>query len=232
MPGGARLRYMAAMTLKVKICGLKTAAAIEAAVSGGADWFGMVFYDKSPRFVAPEQAFILSRVAHGRGEPIGVYVDPSDDLLEATVGAVAWVQLHGTETPERAADIKQRWGQKILKAVRVAEPADVDEAEAYKDVADMILFDAKPKPGWDLPGGNGQPFDWSLLKSRDVALPWVLSGGLDEKNLETAVAASGANAVDVSSGVEITPGEKSVDKIFAFLDRARRIGREQQEAAQ
>jgi len=211
------------MAIDVKICGLREAASIEAAVSGGARWAGFVFYPPSPRAISPETAFVLSRLCHGTTcEPVGVYVDPEDELLEATAEAVSWFQLHGEERPERVAAIKQRWNKPVIKAIPVAEITDLARAAEYASVADRLLFDAKPGPG-DLRGGMGRRFPWELLDGIDPGGPWFLSGGLESCNLAAAVAASGARAVDVSSGVEDRPGVKNVAKITAFLDASREI---------
>lgn len=209
------------MVIDVKICGLRDAASLEAAVSGGARWVGFVFYPPSPRAISPERAFALSRHCHGAScEPVGVYVDPEDALLEATAEAVSWFQLHGGETPERVAAIKQRWSKPVIKAIPVAERVDLDRARAYANCADILLFDAKPRPG-DLPGGTGRRFAWEMLAGVDPGRPWILSGGLDPSNLAAAVAASGARAVDVSSGVEDRPGIKNLARIASFLEAAR-----------
>lgn len=210
-----------AMVIDVKICGLSESGSLEAAIAGGARWAGFVFYPPSPRAIAPERARALARFCHGtRCEPVGVYVDPDDALLEATAGTVAWIQLHGEESPERVAGIKRRWGKRVIKAIRVAERADLARAAAYAGLADRLLFDAKPAAG-DLPGGTGRRFSWALLAGFDPGRPWILSGGLEAATIAEAVAASGAPALDVSSGVEDAPGRKNIDRIAAFLEAAR-----------
>jgi len=217
------------MAIDVKICGLRTPAALEAAVGGGARWIGFVFYPPSPRALSPEQALALSRLCHGAPcEPVGVYVDPEDALLEATAAAVGWMQLHGRESPERVAEIKHRWGKRVIKAIPVAAPTDLARAAEYAALVDRLLFDAKPGPG-DLPGGMGRRFPWDSLKGVDPGREWILSGGLEAGNLAEALAASGAAAVDVSSGVEEAPGRKSVEKIAAFLETARQVSAQQEE---
>ena len=228
LAGRAGLRYMPiSMAIDVKICGLREPAAFEAAIGGGARWAGLVFYPPSPRAISPEAAFALSRLCHGTPcEPVGVYVDPDESLLAATAEAIAWFQLHGTETPEQVAAIRRRWNKPVIKAIAVADRTDLERAAAYAPVADRLLFDAKPRPG-DLPGGTGRRFAWELLADFDPGIPWILSGGLTAGTLAEAVAASGATAVDVSSGVEEMPGRKSVDKIADFLDTARRISARQ-----
>ena len=153
--------------------------------------------------------------------PVALAVDP-DDALIAEIDAQAGVsmyQLHGSETPERVADIKARTGKRVMKAIKVSEAADLDAANAYIDVADMILFDAKPPADMTnaLPGGNAVSFDWTILSGRSWPLPWMLSGGLDPDNVADAIRISGATAVDVSSGVESAPGVKDPTRISAFL---------------
>jgi len=219
------LRYTAGtMDIDVKICGLTTARAIAAARAGGARWVGFVFFPPSPRAIDPAAAIALRAGLGAAGpETVGVYVDPHDALLDATADAVDWIQLHGEEPPARAAEIRARLGKRVLKAIPVAAPDDIMRADAYRDAADMILFDAKAPAGSDLPGGNALSFDWSLLNKAAPGLPWMLSGGLEIGNLAMAVRQSGARAVDVSSGVEEKRGVKSLDRIAAFLDAARGI---------
>lgn len=215
------------MAIDVKICGMREPAAVEATIIGGARWVGFVFYPPSPRAIDADTAFALSRLCDTTPvEPVGVYVDPSDALLEETAGAVAWMQLHGGESPERVAEIKRRWGKRIVKAIPVAERADLDQTAAYAPVADRLLFDAKPAAG-DLPGGTGRSFAWRLLAGFDPGADWILSGGLTTETLAEAVRESGAQAVDVSSGVEDRPGVKSVAKIAAFLRTSRALAGEE-----
>ena len=214
------------MALEVKICGVRTPAAVEAAAAGGARFVGLVFYARSPRRVDLATARSLADLARARGlEPVGVYVDPDDALLAATAPIVDWLQLHGDESPERVAAIRARFETPVIKAVAVAEAADIDAARAYAAVAERILFDTRPPPDSDRPGGHGVAFDWSLLADLALERPWMLSGGLDAARLAEAVARSGAYAVDVSSGVETAPGEKNLELIRAFLAAARAIGR-------
>lgn len=212
------------MTIEVKICGLSTPETVAAAVAGGARSVGFVFYPGSPRSVSPQEAGRLSAAVPAGITRVGVVVDRNDaDLEDIVAGAgLDMLQLHGAETPGRAAEIKGRFGLAVMKAVSIAGAQDVAGARAYEDVVDRLMFDAKPpKDGAALPGGNALAFDWELLGGHQWQKPWTLAGGLDADNVAAAVRASGARAVDVSSGVEERPGVKSVDKIGAFLAVAR-----------
>lgn len=217
------------MTVKVKICGLRTAPALDAALEAGADCFGLVFYPRSPRNVTLGDAHVLVARAAGRAVSVALLVDPDDGAIDAVAREVApgMLQLHGSETPERVAEIRERWKLPVIKAIRVGRQADARGAIAYDGIADMVLFDALPPSGdaKTLPGGNGVPFDWRALKdmSRDRR-EFILSGGLNAGNVGEAIAATGARFVDVSSGVETAPGEKDPDMIRAFAAAARAAG--------
>jgi phosphoribosylanthranilate isomerase len=211
------------MPVAVKICGLTDAAALDAAVEGGARYLGFVFYPPSPRALTIERAAELARGAPGDRTTVGVFVDPDDDLLDQTLAQVPLgaLQLHGAESPERVRAIRVRTGRAVIKALKVADAEDLAPVAAYAAVADLLLFDAKPprEPG-RLPGGNGLAFDWRLLRDLRVGCPWLLSGGLSAGNLEAAVTLCRAPAVDVSSGVERRPGVKDPAKIRRFLGLA------------
>lgn len=213
------------MTVGVKICGLKTHAALDAALDGGADYIGLVFYPKSPRHVEIATARELADRARGHALSVALFVDPDDTALGAAVTAVApdMIQLHGSETPERADEIVSRFGRPVIKAIKVETAADAARARAYVDVAKLILFDAKPPEGGVdvLPGGNGVPFDWRVLENVKGALPFMLSGGLSPDTVADAIRVTGAMAVDVSSGVETRPGEKDAELIRRFLRAAK-----------
>lgn len=204
---------------KAKICGISTPETMQAALDGGARWVGLVFFPKSPRNVSIATAAELSRMVRTGTRVVGLFVDPTDTVLDDVTGQVPLdlIQLHGGETPDRVAAIRARFGLPVMKAVKVADAADLDAAAAYEPVADMLLFDAKPPKGSVLPGGNGVSFDWSLLAGRVWRKPWMLSGGLDPANVADAIRATGATSVDVSSGVEDAPGRKNPDLIRAFL---------------
>lgn len=215
------------MSVLVKICGLRQPEPLEAALAGGADMVGFVFFEKSPRHVDLSGARQLAALVGGRAQKVALVVDADDARIAAIVEALApdWLQLHGAESPERVAALR-RFGRPILKAIGVAERADLLRSSAYEGVADRLLFDAKPPKGAALPGGNGLTFDWTLIRDHAGTLAsknWLLSGGLDAENVGEAIRLTGAPGVDVSSGVESAPGEKSVDKILAFLAAARAV---------
>lgn len=210
------------MTVAVKICGLRQPDDVAAAVQAGARYIGFVFFAKSPRYVtAAEAAELAADVPLGIAR-VGLFVDPDDALLDdvLAVAALDMIQLHGHETPARVAEIKARSGLPVMKAVGVAEPSDLDALWDYGLVADMLLIDAKPPRGADLPGGNGLAFDWRLLAGRQILKPWLLAGGLTPDNVGQALRLTRAPGVDVSSGVESAPGVKDPALIRAFIARA------------
>ncbi len=215
------------MSVAAKICGLSTEATVAAAVAGGAAYLGFVFYPPSPRAVAAESAArVCATVPEGIAR-VGLFVDADDDAIAAVLAAapIDLLQFHGGESPERVADAKIRFCRPVMKAVAIAGPEDVLAAARYEEVADLLLFDAKPPRRSDaLPGGNGLAFDWALIAGRSWRRPWMLSGGLTAELLPEAVRISGAAAVDVSSGVESRPGVKDLGKISAFLATARALG--------
>src|SRR5271169_2580520 len=214
------------MSVAAKICGLSTEAAVTTAVAGGAAYLGFVFYPPSPRAVtAGEAARLCAAVPSGIAR-VGLFVDADDDTIRAVLAEapIDILQFHGNESPGRVADARLRFARPVMKVVAIAAPEDVFGAAPYEEVADLLLFDAKPphRPG-ALPGGNGLAFDWALIAGRSWRRPWMLSGGLTAALLPEAVRISGAACVDVSSGVESRPGEKDPQKIRAFLDTARRL---------
>jgi phosphoribosylanthranilate isomerase len=215
------------MTVLAKICGLKTPEAMAAAVGGGASLVGFNFYGRSPRCVDPATVKQLAANVPAGVRTVGLLVDDSDArIAEILAGCdLDLLQLHGHETPERAAEIRARFGKPVIKVIPVSEAADLDRAAAYEGVVDYLMFDAKPPKSMTnaLPGGNALSFDWTLLSGRRFQRPWLLAGGLTADNLVEAVRISGAPMVDVSSGVEDRPGEKNVSKIKAFLDASRRV---------
>jgi phosphoribosylanthranilate isomerase len=215
------------MTIEVKICGINAAAAATAAVEGGADYIGLVFFPPSPRAVTPKQAHAIAAHVPARVKKVALLVDADDALIREVAAAVPLdlLQLHGGESPERVSHIKARFGVPVMKAIKVAGAEDVASATAYLRAADRLLFDAKPPKDMKnaLPGGNALSFDWELLAGRLWPIPWMLSGGLHIANLAQAVRTARATAVDVSSGVEDKPGVKSPAKIRAFLEAARAL---------
>lgn len=209
------------MTIKVKICGLSTPESVRAAGKAGATYMGFVFYPPSPRHIPPEQAAELTAHIPPSVIKVGVFVTPDDDQLEHILRHIPLnlIQLHGTETPKRVLEIKKRFALPVMKAIGVSDRHDIDRARNYENVADMLLFDTKAPISVNntRPGGRGVSFDWQLIKGTDWAVPWMLSGGLNEDNILTAIAITGARIVDVSSGVESRPGEKNNAKITAFM---------------
>lgn len=211
--------------MKTKICGLSTPEAVSAAVDGGAGWIGFMFFEKSPRNIAPDAAGRLAPPARAKNVKIvAVMVDPTDNEVDAVMAGLApdLLQLHGKETPARVREIGQRSGRGLIKVLSVSEASDLAPAAAYETLVDHLMFDAKAPKDAERPGGLGAPFDWTLLSGRRFARPWFLAGGLDPWNVAGAIAASGAPLVDVSSGVERGPGLKDPALITAFLDAVRR----------
>jgi phosphoribosylanthranilate isomerase len=211
------------MPVKVKICGVRTPSIIAAAADAGADYVGLVFFPRSLRHVAPDAAKALAEAAKGRIETVAVMVDPEDALIDQVMAKVApgMIQLHGGETPERAASIKARTGLPILKAIAVGAVRDTEEASAFAGIADMILFDSKATSATSIAGGNGVPFNWQALQNVREGEPFALSGGLNPRNVSDALAQTGAALIDVSSGVESAPGEKDADLVRQFVAAAK-----------
>jgi phosphoribosylanthranilate isomerase len=221
------------MVLDIKICGLKTPEAVDAALAGGASHIGFIFFAKSPRNIEPELAGRLRARAQGRAKAVAVTVDADDATLEKIVSAMQpdMLQLHGHETPDRVADIKARYGLPVMKAISVRDATDLAAIAAYKGIADRLLFDAKPPKGAELPGGNGISFDWQVLAALDGAVDYMLSGGLNAGNIAEALRQTNAPGIDVSSGVESAPGEKDVRMIEEFFRAVRKATSEAPEKA-
>lgn len=211
------------MRVQIKICGLSTAATLEAALDAGADLVGFVFFAPSPRNVSFKAARELGGRVKGRAQKVALSVDADDALLAGAVEALRpdLLQLHGDESPQRVAAVKARFALPVVKAVAIAEPGDLARIADYARVADRLLFDARPPREATRPGGLGKRFDWTLLQNLDPGLPFMLSGGLDAGNVAEALRITGAPAVDISSGVERAPGEKDPEKIRAFIRAAR-----------
>jgi phosphoribosylanthranilate isomerase len=211
------------MTLLVKICGLRTPEALEVALAAGADMVGFVFFAPSPRNVGYEAARVLGAQVRGRAQKVALSVDAGDEQLAAAIEALRpdLLQLHGAETPERVAVVRTRFRLPVMKALPIAERADLSPIRLYDKVADRLIFDARAPREATRPGGLGQPFDWRLLEDVRPGVPFMLSGGLDPDNVAEAVRITRAPGVDVSSGVERAPGEKDFDRIRAFIRAAR-----------
>ena len=207
------------MSVAVKICGLTDASGVAAAVEGRADFVGFVFFPDSPRCVDPDTAARLGAAVPTSIVKVGLVVDADDATLQKIVAGskVDMLQLHGLESPARTTEIRARFGLPVMKAIPVAIAADVDRARDFEAAVDRLMFDARAPKDATRPGGNALPFDWTLLKGRTFAKPWMLAGGLTAANVAEAVRASGARAVDVSSGVESAPGRKDPRKISEFL---------------
>lgn len=211
------------MSVVVKICGLSTCDTLEAAVAAGADMVGFVFFTASPRHVGLDVAADLGKQVAGRAAKVALTVDASDALLRDVVEILRpdLLQLHGHESPERIRALKQMFGLPVMKAVPVATAADLAVLPAYAAAADRILFDARPPKDATRPGGLGTPFDWELLRDLDLALPFMVSGGIHADNVAEALRVTRAGGVDVSSGVEHAPGAKDPDMIRSFIRAAR-----------
>jgi len=208
---------------RVKICGLRDAAGLDAAVAAGASYVGLVFFEKSPRHVTLAQAADLAASVPAGIAKVALVVNADDAALDALLAQVPVdiLQLHGSESPQRVTAVKARYGLPVMKAVGVAGPDDLAALDTYAQVADQLLVDAKPPKDADLPGGNGLAFDWRLIAGRRWSVPWMLAGGLTPLNVAQAVGLTGARQVDVSSGVESAPGVKDADLIAAFCAAVR-----------
>ena len=209
--------------VSVKICGLATVDDVYACAQAGANYMGLVFFEKSPRNISIPAARELALAAPLGLAKVALVVNPSDAELDAITQTVPldMIQLHGKETPERVAQVKARYGLPVMKAVGIADADDLPKLESYFGVADQILVDAKPPQGGELPGGNGLSFDWRLIAGRRWPCPWMLAGGLNPDTVAEAIKMTGATQVDVSSGVEDTPGIKSPDLIQKFVQSSR-----------
>ncbi len=225
----ARLRVGApSARVAVKTCGMNARNAVDMAVAEGARYLGFVFFPRSPRNVSPDEAAALATGLPDGVETVGVVVDPEDAALDTILASVRldYLQLHGRESPARARAIRARTGCRIVKALGVSAADDIVQAAAYREVADAILFDAKPPPSADRPGGNAVALDWTLFAEAPPAQNWFLSGGLSADNVGQAIALTGAPAVDVSSGIESAPGRKDMAKMQRFFAAVAAAARE------
>jgi phosphoribosylanthranilate isomerase len=216
------------MLVEVKICGLSTEETLEGAIEAGADYVGLVFYTASPRNVDLARAAKLAQEARGRAKIVALIVDASDDLIGDIASKVRpdYFQAHGEEDPQKVLAITEATGIPVIKAIRVQDSRDIEMARGFREAADMILFDAKAPVAFAqaLPGGNGMAFDWSLLDKNRAPKRFMLSGGLNAGNVAEAIKGTGAPIVDVSSGVEISPGIKDLTLIRSFIQAARTTG--------
>lgn len=208
------------MTL-IKICGIKDHINLSAAITLSADFVGFVFVPSSPRFINFEQAATLARHVSAPSKIVGLFVNPDDELLHKITGHINldYIQLHGEETPARTAHIKEKFQKPIIKAVGIATQDDLAPIKNYEAIADWILCDTKLPNG--ISGGSGITFDWNLLKNFKFDKPWMLSGGLTLDNVKAAIQTLNPDAVDVSSGVEISKGQKDPEKIRDFINKIR-----------
>lgn len=214
--------------IRAKICGLRTAQDVRAAVDAGAAYVGFVFFPKSPRNVSIAEAAALAHEVPVGLCKVALTVNADNAALDAIVDAVPldMLQLHGTESPDRVAEVKTRYGLPVMKAIGIADASDLPQIDLYSAVADQLLIDAKPPKTAELPGGNGLAFDWRLLAGRKYwQRPWMLAGGLTPENVEEAIRMTGARQVDVSSGVESAPGQKDASKIASFVSATQVPGR-------
>ncbi|MEM7057871.1 MAG: phosphoribosylanthranilate isomerase [Pseudomonadota bacterium] len=219
--------------VRVKICGVTSAEDAAAAVAAGSDYIGLNFFPPASRSIRMEQAAAVLAAVPDGVERTALFVDPDDVLIgqvadNLSVGsalpernAYTLIQLHGQEPPARVLEIKERTGLPAMKVVSVRDAGDLAAVEAYSEVADQLLIDAKAPEGSNIPGGHGVPFDWSLLAGRTWSLPWMLAGGLTPENVAEAIRLTGATQVDVASGVEASPGVKDHNKLKAFVAAAK-----------
>ena len=209
--------------IMLKMCGLGTRDDVDAAVAAGASHVGLVRFPKSPRHLKMTEAAALARHAEGAARTVVVTVDATDGEIAQIVDEIApdLIQLHGRESPERAAMVARRWNVGVVKALPVREADDLARAGDYADAVDWLLFDAKAPEGADLPGGNGEAFDWTLLRGFEPGVRWFLAGGLHAGNVAEAVKRSGARALDLSSGIEDAPGVKSAARMAAVGEAVR-----------
>lgn len=218
------------MKRDIKICGLKTAEAVERAVSRGATHIGFIFFPKSPRNIEPDIAGKLADPVRGRAKVVAVTVDADNDDLDEIVDLLKpdILQLHGHETPERVLEVRALYGLPVMKALSIRDAADLDRVDSYTGIVDRFLFDAKPPASSELPGGNGVSFDWSVLRDLDGAEGYMLSGGLNRDNVAEAMMVAGSGGIDISSGVESAPGVKDpamIDEFFDAINTAVESGR-------
>lgn len=208
---------------KIKICGLKDSAHVAAAVQSGAAYIGFNFFPKSPRYLSAAKARLLALDVPAGVAKVGLTVDADDAMLDRLVEALPldMLQLHGKETPARVAEVRERYGLPVIKAIGLADESDLPQIQEFSKVVDQLLIDAKPPKNAILLGGNGLTFDWRLIAGHRWSVPWMLAGGLTAANVAEAVRLTGTSQVDVSSGVESAPGLKDSELIVDFIKSAR-----------
>jgi phosphoribosylanthranilate isomerase len=208
--------------MNIKICGVKTVEVADAVIEAGATHIGFIFFERSPRNLTPGKAVEIAKHIKGKIKTVIVTVDPTDKLLTEITSLFKpdFIQLHGSENAERLKVIKRKYGMKLIKAISVKEKADLKKADEFRHVADYILFDAKPGDDSELPGGNAISFDWEILHDFKPGYKYILSGGLTPENVQKAINTTGASFLDVSSGVESTPGNKDISMIKRFISEA------------
>lgn len=210
--------------MRVKFCGITSAGDACLVGAAGADYAGINFFPPSPRSVSVDAAADILAALPGSVASVALVVDADDALIDRlAVLGFDWLQLHGSEPPERVAALKARTGLLAIKVIGVREAADLTAIERYADVADQLLIDAKPPEGATFPGGHGVVFDWRLIAGRDWPLPWMLAGGLTAGNVAAAIRLTGAEQVDVASGAERAPGVKDAAKVRAFMAAAKGV---------
>jgi phosphoribosylanthranilate isomerase len=211
------------MEYSIKICGLKTEETVLRAVELGASHIGFIFFPKSPRNIEPSDAGKLADLVRGRAKVVAVTVNADNDELDEIIDLLNpdILQLHGSESPERVLTIKAIYGLPVMKVFSIREADDLRQIEAYEGLSDRFLLDAKAPEGSDLPGGNGIPFDWSMLEALDDSVDYMLSGGINEENVADAVTMTRCSGIDISSGVESVPGVKDIGKLERFFEAAR-----------
>jgi phosphoribosylanthranilate isomerase len=211
------------MRTEIKICGLSSRQAVATCIEANVDLIGFIFFEKSPRHLSLDTAEDLSRFAGKVIGKVAVCVNASPQYLDDIVSHMKpdFLQLHGKETPEQVSLVKKRYGLPVIKAFAIRTQEDFHQLAAYEGIADRFLLDAKAPQGSDLPGGNGVSFDWNLLTSFKTTTRIMLSGGLDQNNIQNALKISGAHSIDVSSGVENAPGIKDIAKIASFIKTVR-----------
>lgn len=208
--------------IKVKMCGMTTPEQAKWASEAGAAYVGLVFFPPSPRYVTPDAARDIASAVLTSVTKVALVVDADDALIDTVASLpLDMIQLQGKESPERTAEIRTRTGLPVIKAIGIRDAEDLVRIEQYADVADQVLIDAKPPTGAPLPGGNGLAFDWKLVAGFRWPMPWLLAGGLHAGNVGEAMRRTGATQVDLSSGIESSPGVKDRDKIFSFMDAVR-----------